>query len=191
MPPTPASGRARSRRRCAAGTSVPRLRPQRNLRARSGSTRARPTPTGWGPQTRGRVGPLQFPPPPSERSAPHTAGGSSALRLQALHAFHGLHRDTPGSAPPWSPHGVGITPRQASLDATDRSVAPPLSGLSTLGFDAGRYPPTPPACYQAPWRLPGRDSHPLAETSLRTPTIRSSSPPPSDPIARALWTRSS
>ena len=48
-------------------------------------------------------------------------------------------------------------------------LLPLLSGLSTLGFDAGRYPPTPPVCYQAPWRLPGRDFHPLAETSLRTP----------------------
>jgi hypothetical protein len=25
----------------------------------------------------------------------------------------------------------------------------PLTGLSTLGFDAGRFPPTPPACYRA------------------------------------------
>src|SRR5438874_10224173 len=46
----------------------------------------------------------------------------------------------------------------------------PPTWLSTLGFDAGRFPPTPPACYRAPWRLPGRDSHPLAVTSLRTHT---------------------
>jgi integrase len=26
--------------------------------------------------------------------------------------------------------------------------------LSTLGFDAGRFPPTPPACYRATWQLP-------------------------------------
>src|SRR5438128_3139387 len=48
----------------------------------------------------GRGGPPQFPPPPSERSAPHTPGGSSGLRLQALHPFHGLHPADPGSAPP-------------------------------------------------------------------------------------------
>ena len=110
---------------------------------------------------------------------PITAGGSSALRFQDLHAFHGLRPDTPDSAPPWSPHGVGLTPRQTSLHAADRSVAPTM-WLSTLGSDAGRFPPTPPACYQAPWRLPGRDFHPLAVTSLQTPTITSSDPPSSD-----------
>ena len=35
----------------------------------------------------------------------------------------------------------------------------PSKRLSTLGFDAGRFPPTPPACYPAPWRLPGPDFH--------------------------------
>jgi hypothetical protein len=95
---------------------------------------------------------------------PITAGGSSALRFQDLHAFHGLRPDTPDSAPPWSPHRVGLTPRQTSLHAADRSVAPTM-WLSTLGSDAGRFPPTPPACYQAPWRLPGRDFHPLAVTN--------------------------
>src|SRR5439155_10973170 len=74
----------------------------------------------------------QFPPPPSERSAPLTAGGSSAPLLQDLHAFHGLHPATPGSAPPLSPCGVGLTPRQASLHAADRSVAP-----TNVAFDAG------------------------------------------------------
>jgi hypothetical protein len=38
--------------------------------------------------------------------------------------------------------------------------------LSTLGFDAGRFPPTPPACYPAPWHLPGPDSHRPADASL-------------------------
>src|SRR5205807_2030866 len=38
-------------------------------------------------------------------------------------------------------------------------------GLSTLGFDAGRFPPTPPACYRASWQLPGPDLHRLADTS--------------------------
>src|SRR3954451_15935342 len=48
----------------------------------------------------GRGGPPQFPPPPSKRSTPHTPGGSSGLRFQALHPFHGLRPERPGSAPP-------------------------------------------------------------------------------------------
>jgi len=60
-----------------------------------------------------------------------------------------------------------LTARQASLHAADRSVAPP-EGLLTLHFDVGRFPPAPAACYRAPWRLPGPDSHRLATTSFRT-----------------------
>jgi hypothetical protein len=137
-------------------------------------------------QARGRGGPLQFPSPPSERSASLTAGGSSALHVQGLRAFRGLRPDTPDSAPP-CPFRVGLTPRQTSRDAADRSVAPSMR-LSTLGFGAGRFPPTPPACYQAPWRLPGRDLHPLAVTSLRA--TRSDQPTHLLPVARALSTRS-
>jgi hypothetical protein len=32
----------------------------------------------------------------------------------------------------------------------------PPKGLLTLGSDAGRFPPTPPACYRASWQLPGK-----------------------------------
>ena len=60
-----------------------------------------------------------------------------------------------------------LTTRQASLHATDRPVAPPV-GLLTLGFDAGRFPPTPPVCYRASWQLPGPDLHRQAMTSLRS-----------------------
>src|SRR6266508_652887 len=123
----------------------------------------------------GRGGPPQFPPPPSERSTPHTPGGSSGPHIQALHPFHGLHPDFPGSAPPCPPKGRVLTTRQASLHAADRSVAPP-EGLSTLGFDPARFPTEPPACYRASWQLPGRDSHPLATTSLCW--IRSTHQPP-------------
>ena len=42
----------------------------------------------------------------------------------------------------------------------------PLTGLSTLGFDPARFQTEPPACYRASWQLLGRDSHPLATTSL-------------------------
>jgi hypothetical protein len=48
---------------------------------------------------------------------------------------------------------------------TARSL--PLKGLLTLGFDPTRFQTEPPACYRASWQLPGRDSHPLATTSLR------------------------
>src|SRR6266498_1174193 len=43
----------------------------------------------------------------------------------------------------------------------------PPTGLSTLRFDAGRFPPTPAACYRASWQLPRPDSHRLASTGLR------------------------
>jgi hypothetical protein len=54
----------------------------------------------------------------------------------------------------------------------------PPTGHSTLGFDAGRFPPTPPACYRASWQLPGPDFHRQATASLRlmiNPYIRSTS----------------
>ena len=41
----------------------------------------------------------------------------------------------------------------------------PPKALSTLRFDAGRFPPTPAACYRASWQLPGPDFHRLADTS--------------------------
>jgi hypothetical protein len=62
--------------------------------------------------------------------------------------------------------------RQASRDATDRSVAPP-ERLSTLGFDSARYQTEPPTCYRAPWRLPGPDSHRLATTSFQSGHVSS------------------
>ena len=58
-----------------------------------------------------------------------------------------------------------LTTRQASRDATDRSVASP-TGLLTLGFDPARFQTEPPACYRASWQLPGPDSHRQATTSL-------------------------
>jgi hypothetical protein len=45
-------------------------------------------------------------------------------------------------------------------------------GLLTLGFDAGRFPPTPPACYRASWQLPGPDLHRLAMASLQSALAR-------------------
>src|SRR4029453_3427142 len=116
-------------------------------------------------QARGGGGPPQFPPPPSARSAPLTPGGSSTVHARLFPssmAFALLLR----ARLLLGPFRVGLTTRQASLDAADRTVAPPL-GLLTLRFDAGRFPPTPAACYRASWQLPGRDLHPLAAASLR------------------------
>src|SRR6266581_1806944 len=59
-----------------------------------------------------------------------------ATRFPALHPFHGLRPDDPGSAPPLPhPKAGGLTTRQASRDATDRSVASPNGA-----FDAGLRP---------------------------------------------------
>ena len=56
-----------------------------------------------------------------------------------------------------------ITTLQTSLDATDRRVARPrfATGISTG--------PGEPH-YRGPWRLPGPDSHRLADESLRSVT---------------------
>src|SRR5258705_12307933 len=95
----------------------------------------------------GRVGPLQFPPSLSERSEPLTPEGSSRLHLQGLHRFHGLHPEHPGSAPSCPTHRTGdLTTRQASPHATDRTVASPFTGPSTLASDPARYQTKPPAC---------------------------------------------
>ena len=68
------------------------------------------------------------------------------------------------------PKAVALTARQASREATDRSLAPP-KGLSTLGFDPTRFQTEPPACYRASWQLPGPDSHRQATTSTNEITI--------------------
>ena len=88
----------------------------------------------------GRGGPLQFPPPLSERSEPLTPGSPSRLHLQDLHRFHGLRPSPPGSALPCPTRlraGL-LTTRQASLDVTDRSVAHPAQR------GARRWASTPP-----------------------------------------------
>src|SRR4029077_8422128 len=91
---------------------------------------------------------------------PLTPRSPSRLHFQELHRFHGLHREPPGSALPQC-----LTTRQASLALRTAQLLPP-TGLSTLGFDPTRFQTEPPACYRASWQLLGRDSHPLATTSL-------------------------
>ena len=60
----------------------------------------------------------------------------------------------------------------------------PLEGLLTLGFDTGRFPPMPPACYRASWQLPGPDLHRQATTSLRLTINHLHDQPP------VFWTHS-
>jgi hypothetical protein len=91
----------------------------------------------------GRGGPLQFPPPLSERSEPLTPRSPSRLRFQALHRFLGLRPSTPGSALP-APHpsdgssddAAGFTSRYGPFGCT-----PPHRG-------ARRWASTPPVSRQ-------------------------------------------
>jgi hypothetical protein len=97
--------------------------------------------------------------------SPHTPGGSSGLQSR-LYTPSMAFAVTGAARLLLSPPAGGVlTTRQASLDASDRSVAPPV-GLSTLRFDPGRFPPRPAACYRASWQLPGPDLPRLAATSL-------------------------
>src|SRR6266571_1294060 len=122
------------------------------------------------PQSPGRGGPLQFPPPPFDTFRAPYAGeslGACTSRSSALSVAFALMEGARHSLIPARRRAKFTTP-QASLHATDRIIAPPITGLMTLGFNAGRFPPTLPACYRASWQLPGPDSHRQATTSLRT-----------------------
>lgn len=119
---------------------------------------------------------------------PITAGGSSALQLQDLHAFPGLRPATPGSAPPWSPS------RGWAYAAADfASCCGPLGCSHHVAFDAGLRRRTFPS--DAASLLPGSltttwtglspaGGDELADTHdhLIKPTVLRL-------IARILWTR--
>lgn len=96
----------------------------------------------------GRDGSLLFRDEPCARSVPSTPAGSSALRLQDLHAFHGLRPRGRGSAPAWSAprarvlNDAGRLPRR-----TDRALARPavrdfVVALRRLGLPFRRPPAT-------------------------------------------------
>jgi len=55
-----------------------------------------------------------------------------------------------GSAPPCPLSGLASRGCKIRL-MLRAGQSLPLEGLSTLGFDAGRFPPTPPTCYRASW----------------------------------------
>jgi hypothetical protein len=111
-----------------------------------------------------------------------------AVVIQGLHRFHGLRPEGRGSALPFPACAGTFTARQASLNASDRSVAPPI-GLLTLGFGLARFQTKPPACYWAPWRLPRPDLHRLAATSFKPGQItscRSLPVPVRTPVRRGI-----
>ena len=103
----------------------------------------------------GRGGPPQFPPSPSERSAPHTPGSPWRLhsRLFTASMAFTLISGARHSLSPTQRAGP-LTTRQASRDATDRSVASP-TGLSTLGFDPA-FPPSRQPATGPPGSYPDR-----------------------------------
>jgi hypothetical protein len=110
------------------------------------------------PQARGRRGLPHFPHRPFRPCRSLYPGGFMTAANQDLHGVHGLRLDFPGSAPPYPL--TGLASRGGRIHVTLRpGPSLPPKGLSTLGFDAGRFPPTPPACYPAPWHLPGPDLH--------------------------------
>src|SRR5215216_7179561 len=97
--------------------------------------------------------------------SPHTPGGSSGLHSRLYAPSVAFAVTSAARLLLFPPAGGVLTTRQTSLNASDRSVAPP-TGLLTLRFDPGRFPPKPAACYRASWQLPGPDLPRLATTSL-------------------------
>src|SRR5215217_4405658 len=97
--------------------------------------------------------------------SPHTPGGSSGLQSRLYTPSMAFAVTGAARLLLFPPAGGVLTTRQTSPNASDRSVAPP-TGLLTLRFDPGRFPPKPAACYRASWQLPGPDLPRLATTSL-------------------------
>jgi hypothetical protein len=133
------------------------------------------------PLAPGRASPVPVstvPPHP----APSTPEGPSALHLQELHAFRGLRRESPGSAP--SGPLAGLASRGGRIHVMLRAERLlPQIGLLTLRFGTQRFPCAPGVCYRVSWHLPGPDSHRLANTDLHRITASCSSPPLSVPCS--------
>jgi hypothetical protein len=104
----------------------------------------------------GRGGPPQFPPSLSMRSAPHSRGVLRGCTSRLFTASVAFALDSGLGSPCSRPKARPLTTPQASLHATDRTVAPPVTGPLTLGSDPARFQAKPPACYRASWQLPDR-----------------------------------
>lgn len=96
---------------------------------------------------------------------PLPRGVPRRLHVQVFGAFRGLRRESSGSAPPCPRLGLASRGCRIRFMLRAGSSLPPKGPL-TLRFDARRFPLTPAACYRASWRLPGLDSHQLADTSF-------------------------
>src|SRR4051794_25481316 len=77
------------------------------------------------------------------------AGEFLGAAIQALHPFHGLHPEEPGSALPDPPKRLSLRRGRLRLMLRTARSLPP-KGLLTLRFDPGRFPPKPAACYRPP-----------------------------------------
>jgi hypothetical protein len=101
-----------------------------------------------GPQIRGRIGPPQFPCPPSGHPDPPTPEGSWAPASPGSSAPSVAFAQTKGARHPLVP--VRGQPHEAAGFASRYGLVSrwSLEGLVTLRFDAGRFPPTPAACYR-------------------------------------------
>ena len=137
-------------------------------------------PSAPGHRRPGPAGPPQFSCPPSAHPVSPTPESSSVPAPPGLR--HIFHRPSPsifsGSALSCPFAGLASRGCRVSLDAAGWTVAPP-KGLLTLGSDAGRFPPTPPACYRASWQLPRTGLAPAGghELAIEGSATTSTSPP--------------
>jgi hypothetical protein len=96
---------------------------------------------GTAPQPPGRGGPPQFPPPPSRAFRAPYAGKSLGAAIQGSPPLPWPSPRQPGLGSSSSPPKAGwVTARQASLHATDRSLAPP-KGAFDAGLRRRAFPP--------------------------------------------------
>src|SRR5271166_5933117 len=134
----------------------------------------------------GRGGPLQFPPPLSERSEPLTPGSPSRLHLQDLHRFHGLRPSPPGSALPCPTRlRAGLLTTVGSragavtrIDGRSRSAGP--TGFPLVPFSSSVVPARSLFRFQLP---PVKPCMRFSRTRLTDAVHRRHSASP----ARACW----
>src|SRR6266705_372100 len=85
----------------------------------------------------------QFPPPPSERSTPHTPGGSSGLHSRLSTPSLAFALTTRARLPLALPAGRRIDDAAGFALMLQTAQLLPLQGPSTLGFDPARYQTEP------------------------------------------------
>ena len=120
------------------------------------------------------LGRLYSPAAPGDAPTPGNSSAPVFPGIQRLPEWT-LHRDFSGSAHPCPFAGLALRGCRIRLMLRPGQLLPP-KGLLSLGFAAGRFPPTPPACYWASWQLPGPDSYRQVDTSLHVATPKT--PPP-------------